>query len=71
MSDSPRVLLVDDDQAFLAVTARMLSESGLSVDCARDASEGLSRLQSESYDILITDREMPGKIGRASWRGTV
>lgn len=61
MTAPPRILLVDDDSAFLEITGRMLSAAGFAVDCARDAHEGLHRLNSESgYDILIADREMPG-----------
>lgn len=61
MDAPPRLLLVDDDIAFLEVTAKMLNAAGFSVDCAHDAHEALGLLRSETeYDVLITDREMPG-----------
>lgn len=61
MAEMPRILLVDDDRAFLEVTAKMLVTAGYAVDCAMDAHEALARLnQDSSYDILIADREMPG-----------
>lgn len=60
MPESPRILLVDDDRPFLEVTAKVLASAGYAVDTAGDGHEALARLERESYDILIADREMPG-----------
>ncbi len=60
MPELPRILLVDDDRAFLELMAKVLASAGHAVDCANDGHEALARLERDSYDVLIADREMPG-----------
>jgi signal transduction histidine kinase len=58
-----RVLLVEDDELALTTTAQLLEELGATVTKARSTEEALSRLGSESFDLLIADYRLPGSSG--------
>ncbi len=57
------VLLVDDDADVLDITARILRATGLVVDVATDGEQAWSALCGGSYDLLITDHNMPRLTG--------
>jgi len=58
-----RVLLADDDAAALQLAARALTSDGHSVTTASDGQEALRLLEAQTYDILVTDLDMPGLDG--------
>jgi len=58
-----RVLLVDDEARAGDVAAEYLMLDGHDVVRARDGSEGLQRISEGGFDLLITDRAMPGMSG--------
>jgi PAS domain S-box-containing protein len=58
-----RVLLVDDEVMPRSSVAQMLSEAGFEVLEAASAKEALSRLEAETFDLLVTDHLMPGMSG--------
>ena len=58
-STSHRVLVVDDDEAVLELTIRQLVRKGFRVVAAASVTEALRLITSESFDVLITDLNMP------------
>lgn len=60
MSDKGRILIVDEDCACLQATAGRLRLEGYECDCATDTAEAVKLLLSVSYDLVLTDIEMPG-----------
>jgi PAS domain S-box-containing protein len=59
-----RVLHVDDDAAFLAVTKQCLEEQNqFQVDTALSAEEAVKKLRDSEYDVIVADYLMPGKNG--------
>ena len=60
-------ILIVDDQANVrtAVLQLVLSfnRTDLTIDQATNGTDALRRLQSRSYDLLISDTEMPGMNG--------
>jgi DNA-binding response OmpR family regulator len=54
-----RVLLVDDDSAVLAMMTQGLERKGFEVVAASSVTEALTRIATESFDVLITDLHMP------------
>lgn len=58
-----RILLVDDDRAIRQLSATVLLRSGYQVDTAEDGQAGWEALHRESYDLLITDNNMPRLSG--------
>jgi DNA-binding response OmpR family regulator len=58
-----RILLVDDDRDIRRFTAQSLVGSGFHVDAAEDGEVAWETLQLNSYDILITDNNMPKLTG--------
>ncbi len=53
-----RILLVDDEVAVLLTLKAVLEISGFEVDTAASAREGVSRLHTREYQMLITDMRM-------------
>jgi PAS domain S-box-containing protein len=57
---SARVLLVEDDEQVLQITAAMLTKLGHRVFCARNGVRAIQMLESnEEFDLLFTDVVMP------------
>lgn len=59
-----RILLIEDDRFFAALTAKMLAPA--SVRVAYNGAEGLAYLDTEFFDLVITDIVMPEKDGIAT-----
>ncbi|WP_353069948.1 response regulator [Tunturibacter empetritectus] len=53
-----RILLVDDEVAVLLTLKAVLEISGFDVDTAASAREGISKLHTREYQMLITDMRM-------------
>jgi DNA-binding response OmpR family regulator len=60
---SNRILFVDDSIAVREAIAKMLICSGYHVDVAEDGEAGWEALHAASYDLLITDHDMPKLSG--------
>jgi DNA-binding response OmpR family regulator len=54
-----RVLLVDDDDAVLAMMNATLTGKGFDVVAVSSVAEALRHITTESFDVLITDLHMP------------
>jgi CheY-like chemotaxis protein len=59
----PRILLIDDDDAFRTVLRLTLTHFGHQVIEARNGKEGLQMYTSADPDLIITDIVMPEKEG--------
>jgi CheY-like chemotaxis protein len=59
---SERILVVEDNFDLLDLTSAMLAQSGYQVRCARNGAEALRMLQSEEFDLLLSDIVMPNEI---------
>src|ERR1700756_1826028 len=53
-----RILLVDDEVAVLLTLKAVLEISGFDVDTAASAREGVSKLHTREYQMLITDKRV-------------
>jgi DNA-binding NtrC family response regulator len=59
----PRILLVDDDASLRRVVEYTLQEEGYGVDSVASGREALGRLESQRYDLVVTDIKMPDVDG--------
>jgi DNA-binding response OmpR family regulator len=57
------ILYVEDDAALRNVFAHLLFNSGYRVEVAEDGEAGWEALRLGSYDLLITDNDMPRLTG--------
>jgi len=53
-----RILLVDDELAILLTLKAILEINGFEVETATSAKEGIAKLKSATYDMVITDMKM-------------
>lgn len=61
---SARVMLVDDEAAFIETLAKRLTKRGLTVSTAPSGFDALKMLEQDtSIDIIILDVKMPGMDG--------
>lgn len=54
-SRSPLVLLLDDEEAILAPTAKYFRSLGFTVDTAREPEEAEALVRHRSYDVAVID----------------
>ncbi len=60
---STRVLIVDDEATQRSGLSGMVTAWGMTADTAEEGRSALERLSQNSYDVLITDLNMPGVDG--------
>ena len=58
-----RILVVDDDAGLRQLETEVLIRHGYQVDAAEDSTAGWKALQAHTYDLLITDLDMPRSSG--------
>jgi len=58
-----RILAVDDEPAILELLRDCLKLVGHDVTTCSDATEGVARFENEQFDVVLTDRVMPGMTG--------
>jgi signal transduction histidine kinase/ActR/RegA family two-component response regulator len=57
------ILVVDDEPLVRAAVAELLAPAGHEVSVAANGADGWTLLQSRNFDVVITDRAMPGMTG--------
>jgi DNA-binding response OmpR family regulator len=58
-----RILVVEDDISIRQLSTEVLIRHGYEVDAAEDGAAGWEALQTSSYDLMITDHNMPRLTG--------
>jgi DNA-binding NtrC family response regulator len=58
-----RVLIIDDEAAIRESLETLLELEGYGVDTAADGPDGLARIDSKSYDLVLLDLALPGQNG--------
>jgi CheY-like chemotaxis protein len=58
-----RILVADNDDEIRRLNVEVLTDSGYDVDAVKDGAAAWDALQLDSYDLLITDNNMPKMSG--------
>ena len=58
-----RILVIDDDRSARMLLERVLTRAGHTVVLVDTAEEGLTKLKAEPFDLLVTDKNLPGIDG--------
>ncbi len=58
-----RVLVVEDEELLAEAVATGLRREGMAVDIALDGEEASERLAALRYDVVVLDRDLPGRHG--------
>jgi len=61
-----RMMLVDDEERFLATTQKLLVKKGYNVVTAASGAEALEKMRSQNIHVVILDVKMPGMDGNAT-----
>lgn len=62
-STAPRILLAEDEEAMRAYLARALSNAGYRVETVDRGTDAIPLLESEDFDLLLSDIVMPEMDG--------
>ncbi|MCA9075870.1 MAG: sigma-54-dependent Fis family transcriptional regulator [Planctomycetaceae bacterium] len=69
-----RILIADDEPLYLRTTGQLLRKAGYECVCVPDTDTALDRLSSQSFDLILSDLNMPGNLklellqqGRSQW----
>ncbi|MBN2012203.1 response regulator [candidate division KSB1 bacterium] len=63
MSQTPNILVIDDEQIICFSVKQTLEQEGMKVDSAENGIIGLARLQEKNYDMVLIDLMMPQMSG--------
>jgi len=63
MSVNATILVVDDDESVRRSLQRILTRAGYEVEAVQTAEDALERLAGRSFDLVLTDLQMPGMNG--------
>ncbi|MDK9707210.1 MAG: response regulator [Desulforhopalus sp.] len=58
-----KVLLVDDEEDFLATLAERLESRGLKVNAVTSGEQAVAKAEKEGFDLIVLDLAMPGMDG--------
>src|SRR2546422_11141727 len=61
--DTPRVLVVDDEESVALTVGEVLRRDDLTVDTVLSGDDAIARLQETEYDVVLTDLRMEGSDG--------
>jgi DNA-binding NtrC family response regulator len=60
MPDEGVILIADDEEHLLTMTAILFRRQGFLCDCSPDAASALAQLKKRRYDLPVSDLQMPG-----------
>lgn len=63
MAGSKRILVVDDENHVRSLLSEVLSSEGFEVSMAKDGKDSLDQMAARSFDLVITDIQMPNLDG--------
>jgi DNA-binding NtrC family response regulator len=63
MSDSARILVIDDDESVRKVLATALEEEGYTVDTAENGGEAIRKSHANFYNLALVDIRLPDMEG--------
>lgn len=63
MTEAPKILVVDDEQAIADLVVELLTREGLAAQACYSGSHALEVFKKQQYDLIILDIMMPGTDG--------
>lgn len=61
--ENPRILVIDDEEDLLSVFRDLFSQRGESIDTAATGEEAVEKLQNGTYEVVVSDINLPGING--------
>lgn len=62
-SQGKKIMIIDDEQSQLALTSEVIRQSGLDFETFTDPEAAYKKIRSKSYDLILTDIQMPKMNG--------
>jgi CheY-like chemotaxis protein len=61
--ESKHILIIDDEPQILKLLSRVLSKVSKNIDTANNGREGIEKIDSYDYNLILTDIKMPDISG--------
>lgn len=58
-----RILIIEDDTVLSRLVVNWLKDAGMAAECVMSVREGLSRLKTKQYDLILSDLRLPDGSG--------
>ena len=62
-NNKPKLLVIDDESDLAEIFKFRIEQEDIEVDMAFNGKEGIDKMHSENYDLVITDLKMPVTSG--------
>ena len=62
-SNTPKILLIDDNEHGLLARRAVLEQIGYRVEVAHGGAEGVAKFEADAFDVVVTDYRMPDLLG--------
>jgi len=59
----PNILIIDDEPQILKLLSKVFSRRSFKIDTAKSGEEGIEKIESNDYSLILTDIKMPGISG--------
>jgi DNA-binding response OmpR family regulator len=63
MSGSKKIILIEDDEFLRELASKKLAEAGYDVEVASTGEEGMEKIKSKHFDLILLDIILPGMGG--------
>ena len=63
MMDNPKILIIDDDVGLCESTRNIIELEGYSVDISHTAEDGIKKVESVFYNIILLNKKLPNAHG--------
>src|ERR1044071_6640793 len=63
MSQSARILVVDDEASIRLTLSALLKRAGYEITSAENGEEAVALLERQAFDLMLVDLKMPGMDG--------
>ena len=63
LTDTLRILLIDDDSSVIFALKLLMKAIGYEVTDTTDPAHGLEMMQTDTFDVVVSDLKMPGMTG--------
>ena len=63
-----KLILVEDDPFLLSILVEKMKEAGFDVETATDGEDGLNKIKTGNFDLVLLDMVLPKRTASKFWK---